>query len=96
MRCAFERPEPLLAGAPWDLVLAADVLYEPKTVPVLVDLLPRLGRAVWLADPGRPREPDFLRGIDAAGWRRDSRIVSPEDALPQVRLHRLARTPPRP
>jgi predicted nicotinamide N-methyase len=96
VRCAFERPEPLLAGAPWDLVLAADVLYEPKTVPVLVDLLPRLGRAVWLADPGRPREPDFLRGVDAAGWRRESRIVSPEDALPQVRLHRLARTPPRP
>ena len=42
-------------------MLAADVLYEPKTVPVLVDLLPRLGRAVWLADPGRPREPEFLR-----------------------------------
>jgi predicted nicotinamide N-methyase len=91
VRCAFERPEPLLAGAPWDLVLAADVLYEPATVPVLVDLLPRLGPAVWLADPGRPREPEFLRAVDAAGWRRQSRVVTPPDALPQVRIHRLAR-----
>ena len=93
-RCAFERPEPLLAGAPWDLVLAADVLYEPKTVPVLVDLLPRLGTAVWLADPGRPGEPDFLRSVDAAGWRRQSRVVTPEGALPRVRIHRLSTGPP--
>ena len=94
VRCAFERPEPLLAGAPWDLVLAADVLYEPKTVPVLIDLLPQLGPAVWLADPGRPREPEFLRAVDAAGWRRQSRVVTPEDALPRVRIHRLARVAP--
>ncbi|HVE31621.1 MAG TPA: hypothetical protein VNC80_16265, partial [Mycobacteriales bacterium] len=93
VRCAFERPEPLLAGAPWDLVLAPDVLYEPKTVPVLVDLLPRLGRAVWLADPGRPRESDFLGAVDAAGWRRQSRVVTPVDALPRVSIHRLHRPP---
>jgi predicted nicotinamide N-methyase len=91
VRCAFERPEPLLAGAPWDLVVAADVLYEPKTVPVLVDLLPRLGPAVWVADPGRPREPEFLRGVDVSGWRRVSRIVTPNDTRPQVTIHRLAR-----
>jgi predicted nicotinamide N-methyase len=91
VRCAFERPEPLLAGAPWDLVLAADVLYEPATVPVLVDLLPRLGPAVWLADPGRPREPQFVRAVDAAGWRRQSQVVTPPDALPRVCIHRLAR-----
>lgn len=93
VRCAFEQPGPVLAGAPWDLVLAADVLYEPKTVPTLVDLLPRLGRAVWLADPGRPREPEFLRSVDAAGWRRQSRVVTPADALPRVRIHRLSRPP---
>jgi hypothetical protein len=72
-------------------VVAADVLYEPKTVPVLVELLPRLGAAVWLADPGRPREPEFVRGVDAAGWRRVSRVVTPEGALPRVTIHRLAR-----
>lgn len=88
VRCAFEQPGPLLAGAPWDLVVAADVLYEPKTVPVLLDLLPRLGREVWVADPGRPREPEFLRGVDAA-WRRETTVVSAPDALPRVRIHRL-------
>ena len=92
VRCAFERPDPLLAGAPWDLVVAADVLYEPRTVPVLVALLPRLvrpGGEVWVADPGRPREPEFLAAVDAAGWRRDTRVVSPDGALPRVRIHRL-------
>jgi predicted nicotinamide N-methyase len=94
VRCPFERPEPLLAAAPYDLVLAADVIYEPRTVPVLVELLPQLvgpGGRVWLADPGRPREPDFLRGVDAAGWQRDTVVVSPPDTLPRVRIHRLTR-----
>jgi predicted nicotinamide N-methyase len=85
--CAFERPAPLLAEAPWDLVLAADVLYEPKTVPVLLDLLPRLVGGtgeVWVADPGRPRERDFLHGVHALGWRRESTL-----AAPPVTVHRL-------
>jgi predicted nicotinamide N-methyase len=70
--CAFEEPGPLLAGAPWDLVLAADVLYEPRNVPVLLDLLPRLvedGGEVWLADPGRRLRDTFLAGLTEAGWR---------------------------
>jgi predicted nicotinamide N-methyase len=94
VRCTFEEPGPLLEHGPYDLVLAADVLYEPKTVPVLADLLPRLvGPAgeVWVADPGRPREPDFVRRVDAAGWRRDTVYVSPEAAVPRVRIHKLRR-----
>ena len=72
--CAFDQPEPLLAAAPWDLVLAADVLYEQRNVPVLVWLLPRLVDAtgeVWLADPGRAMLSTFLAAVDAAGWRRE-------------------------
>jgi predicted nicotinamide N-methyase len=72
--CAFDQPERLLREAPWDLVLAADVLYEQRNVPVLVWLLPRLVDAtgeVWLADPGRPMLSRFLAAVDAAGWRRD-------------------------
>ena len=87
VRCAFERPTALLAEAPWDLVLAADVLYEPKNVPVLLGLLPRLVDGtgeVWVADPGRPRERAFLDGVDALGWHRDSR-----PAAPPVTVHRL-------
>src|SRR5918994_2164109 len=36
-------PEPL--GLPWPLVLASDVLYEARNVPLLLDLLPRLTAA---------------------------------------------------
>jgi predicted nicotinamide N-methyase len=96
VRCSFERPDPLLAEAPWDLVVAADVLYEPATVPVLAALLPRLTDRVWLADPGRPREPEFLRTVDAAGWERDTTVVTPADVLPRVRIHRLTRGTPAP
>jgi predicted nicotinamide N-methyase len=88
--CAFDQPEPLLAEAPWDLVLAADVLYEQRNVPVLLWLLPRLigpaGEA-WLADPGRNGLETFLTGADATGWRRDQ---LPGDG-DLVTVHRLRR-----
>ena len=92
--CAFEDPGPLLAEAPWDLVLAADVLYEPRNVPVLLWLLPRLtGEAgvVWLADPGRRPAETFLAGADATGWQRER--VPAEPAT--VAIHRLRRAPAR-
>ena len=88
--CAFDQPEPLLAEAPWDLVLAADVLYEQRNVPVLLWLLPRLvGPAgeVWLADPGRNGLDRFLSGTEATGWRRDQ--LPADDGL--VTVHRLRR-----
>jgi len=65
-RAAWEAPGLLVDRAPWDLVLAADVLYERRNVPLLLDLLPRLGAEVWLADPGRPPAPEFLAGAAAA------------------------------
>src|SRR5829696_6470190 len=39
---AWERAEDLVARGPWDLVLAADVLYERRNLAPLLDLLPRL------------------------------------------------------
>jgi predicted nicotinamide N-methyase len=66
--CSWEQPEPLVARAPWDLVLAADVLYERRNVPLLLDLLPRLGDEALLADPGRPAAPAFLDHAKA-NWR---------------------------
>jgi predicted nicotinamide N-methyase len=62
--CSWSEPEPLLAGAPWDLVLASDVLYEARNADVLLELLPRLGTQVWLADPGRPPAARFLEEIE--------------------------------
>jgi len=62
-------PAALLERAPFDLVLAADVLYERRNVPVLAELLPRLGRQVLLAEPGRAPLEDFLAGADVT-WSR--------------------------
>ena len=88
--CAFDQPEPLLAGAPWDLVLTADVLYEPRNVPVLLWLLPRLVDAsgeVWLADPGRRMQATFLAGMDATGWQCE-RLPGEPDTVAILRLRR--------
>src|ERR687887_1747964 len=40
--CDWTAPARLLAGAPWDLVLASDVLYEARNAGTLLTLLPRL------------------------------------------------------
>jgi predicted nicotinamide N-methyase len=85
--CSWTEPGPLLARAPWDLVLASDVLYEARNGEVLLGLLPRLGSEVWLADPGRPPAHPFL---DAAAhdWEITS-TTAPE--LPNGSVHRLRR-----
>jgi predicted nicotinamide N-methyase len=65
---AWSRADALVERAPWDLVLAADVLYERRNVDELLALLPRLGTDVLLADPGRPHAKEFW--AKAAGdWR---------------------------
>jgi predicted nicotinamide N-methyase len=53
-------PAQLAARAPWDLVLAADVLYERRNADQLLELLPQLGNAVLFADPGRPHAKTFV------------------------------------
>ncbi len=64
----WSEPRSLVERAPWDLVLAADVLYERRNVDELLELLPRLGSTVLLADPGRPHAKTFF--AEAAGaWR---------------------------
>jgi predicted nicotinamide N-methyase len=76
----------LVARGPFDLVLAADVLYERSSVALLRSLLPRLGRETWLADPGRPAADRFL---ELAG--RDWAVSTTTTDV--VRIHRL-RAPP--
>ena len=53
-------PDRLVARAPFDLVVAADVLYERDSVAPLLALLPRLASEAWIADPGRPAAAEFL------------------------------------
>jgi predicted nicotinamide N-methyase len=83
--CSWTAPEPLLAGAPWDLVLASDVLYERRNADLLLDLLPRLTGEVWLADPGRPPAARFLEAA-AHTWEITSTRTP---ALANGAVHRL-------
>jgi predicted nicotinamide N-methyase len=55
----------------WDLVLAADVLYELRNAEALAALLPRIvapGGRLLLADPGRVYLGEFRERMTAAGW----------------------------
>ena len=66
-------PDELVERGPFDLVLAADVLYERAAVASLLSLLPRLAPAAWLADPGRPAVAAFMDEARRRGWRIDAR-----------------------
>jgi predicted nicotinamide N-methyase len=79
----WAEPDELVGRAPFDLVLAADVLYERASVAPLLSLLPRLAPEVWLADPGRPAAGAF---IEQAG-RRWPVETGVRDV---VRVHRLS------
>ena len=60
VRCSWAAPEAIFGRAPWDRVLAADVLYERRNVEQLLALLPRLGGEVLIAEPGRPHARSFF------------------------------------
>jgi predicted nicotinamide N-methyase len=66
----------------FDLVLAADVLYERSAVAPLLSLLPRLAPEALLADPGRPAAGAFLEQASSQ-WPVDTRVRG------VVRIHRL-------
>jgi predicted nicotinamide N-methyase len=86
--CSWSQPGPLLARAPWRLVLASDVLYGQRNIDELLDLLPRLvghDGAVWIADPQRPLTAGFLAAA-GAGWRWVETAPTRE---PRVLIHRL-------
>ena len=63
LTCRWQDPGVLVDLAPWDLVLAADVLYERRNLPLLRAPLPRLvgGRGeIWIAHPGREFAGEFF------------------------------------
>ena len=75
-------PDALVSGGPFDVVLAADVLYERESSAPLLALLPRLGPEAWLADPGRTSALAFLEEARRR-WRVESH------ARGVVTIHRL-------
>jgi predicted nicotinamide N-methyase len=78
----WAQPEDLIRRAPFDLVLAADVLYERGSVALLLSLLPRLAPVAWLADPGRPAADPFIEQARRR-WTVDTRVRD------VVQIHRL-------
>jgi len=74
-----EHGDELAERGPFDLVLAADVLYTPANADAAVRLLPRLlapGGEVRLADPGRKNAGRFLSAARAS-FALDSRQSGP-------------------
>jgi predicted nicotinamide N-methyase len=80
----------------FDLVLAADVLYERRSVEPLALLVPELlepGGEVLLADPRRSAAPDFVAALEARGFEHASETeeVSLEGPPVLVEVHRFVR-----
>jgi predicted nicotinamide N-methyase len=84
-RVRWDEPAVLLAGAPWDVVLGADLLYEARNAAQLLALLPELGSSVLLADPGRP----FAKGFLERAEQRWTIETKGSDTAAGVALHRL-------
>jgi predicted nicotinamide N-methyase len=86
--CSWADPGPLVERGPWDLLLASDVLYEPRNGEQLLELLPALlgeRTELLLADPDRPPSADFLERAREEFEVR-STVLSER---PRVTLHRL-------
>lgn len=81
-RVDWASPEELIGRAPFDLVIAADVLYEDRAVDLLRSLMPRLATQAWLADPGRPTADALLDRLDAP-------VETERETRGVVRLYRL-------
>jgi predicted nicotinamide N-methyase len=80
----------------FDLVLAADVLYERKNAVALADLVPKLlapgGEAIF-ADPRRDEVQVFLEAMERHGFEDATEEITVEQAVRGVKvlLHRLRR-----
>ena len=84
-RVRWDQPAALLAGAPWDVVLGADLLYESRNAEQLLELLPLLAADVLLADPGRP----FVRGFLERAAERWTIVTAADPDGSRIELHRL-------
>ena len=88
--------EACLRHAPYDALLAADILYEQDDLEPLLDLVPRLlapDGTFWLAEPGRRVSQAFVRVALERGWRDEpmayERIWPTEDKPVRVVVHRF-------
>lgn len=85
----------------FEVVLAADALYERRDIEPLIEAVERLvapGGALWLAEPGRKPAEMFLEAMAARGWtgpatRWAGPWSDPKDAAVEVCTHWLQRGP---
>lgn len=86
-------------GETWELVLAADVLYESRNAQALAALLPRIladGGRMLLADPGRVYIGEFRDLMEDMDWAVDEIDIRSETSDPAtgakstVRIWRVA------
>ena len=94
---ALDWRRPDIAGIGiFDLVLAADVLYERKNAAALAELVPQLlapgGEAIF-ADPRRDEAPVFLEAMERLGFENVTEEITVEQPARAVKvlLHRLRR-----
>ena len=86
-------------GGAFDVILGADLLYERRDIEPLLAAVETLldpSGALWLAEPGRKPAEIFLDGLEARGWRAETRTwegpwPDPEDDNVIVRTHWLSR-----
>jgi predicted nicotinamide N-methyase len=83
LQADWAEPQQLLERAPFDLAIAADVLYEDRAPAQLAGLLPRLAQRVLIADPGRPGAAELLE-------RAELTLIAPPRANGVVRTYELA------
>ena len=80
----------------YDLIFAADVLYERKNAAALADLVPKLlapgGEAIF-ADPRRDEASVFLETMESYGFEDTTEEITVEQPARSVKvlLHRLRR-----
>ncbi len=77
----------IVSLGPFDLVLAADVLYEARNAAPILTLLVSLGAPATIADPGRKHAAAFLDAVRTGEWEIDTVA---DTRIPQGGIHRLS------
>lgn len=85
----WAEPDELVERGPFEVAIAADVLYERPSVHPLLALLPRLAPEAWIADPGRPAAEAFLEQA-AERWTIETH------ARGEIGVHHLTKAPAAP
>jgi predicted nicotinamide N-methyase len=89
MVAAWDDADELVQRGPWDLVIGSDLLYEPRNIALLLDVLENVADHAVIADPGRPASVEFE--ASALGtW--DLRTEM-DSGPPPVSLYQLDRRP---